>query len=97
METVNFKGHKLEYKRTFRALVEYERLFGKPADEIKGFTEIMNLMHTIVSTQAKKQGVEFNLTVDEFIDWLDANPDALEGFNFDKEEAKTKEDKEKKS
>jgi hypothetical protein len=97
MQIVNFKGHRLEYKRSFRALREYEIMFGKLVTDIKGHVDLTNLMYVIVKTEAVRNGVEFNLTVDEFIDWLDDTPDALEGFIVPKEDTKTEQGEEKKT
>jgi len=99
MQIVNFNGNRIEYKSSHRALREYERLFGKPADQLETYTDTTNLMYVIVKTQAKKQGVEFELTVEEFIDWLDDNEGALEGFKKEAQGAglSAQEDEQKKS
>lgn len=80
MQIVKFNGERIEYKSSHKALREYERIFGKPADKIETYTDSTNLMYAIVRTNAIKQGIKFEMTVDEFIDWMDDNPGALEGF-----------------
>lgn len=94
MKTVTINGEKVEYKSTHAALREYEKLFGKPSHEIKDYTDTTNLMYAITKTQFRYSGIEFTLTIDEFIEYLDKHPEALEGFVL---EAEQETDKEKKS
>lgn len=78
MKTVNYNGTLLEYKSTHRSLVEYEKMSGK--DKVDTYTDSLRLMYCIIKFQAKAMDVKFDLDFDGFIDWLDKNPDALQGF-----------------
>jgi hypothetical protein len=85
MQTVIIYGTKLEYKRTHRALRLFEAQFGKPAEKAtETYTDVTNLMWCIVKVQAEKAKVEFKMTVEEFVDYLDDNPEALQGFSGEK-------------
>lgn len=98
MDVFNFKGHRLEYKRSHRALREYERMTGKAADEIKSYTEVTDLMYCIVKIEARRAGIEFGLTVDEFMEHLDTHPeDGFEEGIKKKEKAPAAADEQKKS
>ena len=83
MKTINYNGNALEYKSTHKALYEYELMAGK--DDVTTYTDSLRLMYCIVKTQAKKAGVKFELEFEQFIDWLDDNPEALKGITIEKE------------
>ena len=85
MKTITYNGAVLEYKSSHRALVDYEMLAGK--DKVDTYIDSLKLMHCIVKTQAKRNKVPFNLEFDEFVDWLDENPNALQGIVVDKKAA----------
>jgi len=87
MKTINYNGTLLEYKSSHRALYEYEKLSGK--DNVTTYTDSLMLWYCITKTQAKREGVVFDLDFEGFVDWLDAHPEALDGIKVEKE----KEDK----
>jgi ADP-ribosylglycohydrolase len=95
MKILNFEGQRLEYKSSHKSLREYEKMTGKPVESISSYTDTTNLMYCIVKTIVTRAGLKFEMTVDEFIDWLDAHPDALEGI--EKEPGPVPDDGEKKS
>ena len=100
MKTVTYNKTKLEYKSTHRALRDYALIKG--SDRVDNYADTLQLMYCIVKAQAKIAGIKFDLDLDAFVDWLDMNPDALEGFTADEEVAEVKgdgkkEDKGKKS
>ena len=92
---IKYNGENLVYKAGYRVQLEFERLFGKTTDEIKTFEDAMRLVWLGTKEAARKQNVEFNLNLEEFMDWLDDNPDALIGFSGDK--MPTEDSQEKKS
>jgi hypothetical protein len=97
MKTINFNGKLLEYKISFRAMIDFQRDRGKSADDIETLEDGTYLMFCAVRQEAKKQDVEFSLGFEDFIDWLDQNPGALQGFEKEKPGKEKKKDTEKKS
>jgi hypothetical protein len=78
MRTITYNGVTVEYKSSHRALYDYELLAGK--DKIITYADSLKLMYCILRTQLRKHGVTFDLDMEGFVDWLDANSDALKGI-----------------
>lgn len=71
--TINEKTIKL--KKTFRSLIAYESATGKAFNPTTITESIMYFYCVIIASD-----MEFELTYDEFMDWLDDNPTALQDF-----------------
>lgn len=71
----NYKGKDYELKYSFRALMIYENIANK-SFQPKSLTDIITLFYSIVLSSSK-EAIDFN----EFIDWLDDNPDTLNEFS----------------
>ena len=72
---ITIKDKTITLKKTFRSLIAYESATGK-AFNPKTITEtIMYFYCVIVSSD-----LNLELTYDDFMDWLDDNPEALQGF-----------------
>ena len=71
----NYKGKEYELKYSFRALMVYENITNK-SFQPKSLTDIITLFYSMVITSSK-DAIDFN----EFIDFLDDNPDILNEFS----------------
>lgn len=71
--TINEKTIKL--KKTFRSLIAYESAMGKTFNP-KTITESIMYFYCVIIAS----DMELELTYDEFMDWLDDNPTALQDF-----------------
>lgn len=71
--TINEKTIKL--KKTFRSLIAYESATGKAFNPTTITESIMYFYCVIIASD-----MELELTYDEFMDWLDDNPTALQDF-----------------
>ena len=71
--TINEK--KIQLKKTFRSLIAYESATGKAFNPTTVTESIMYFYCVIIASD-----MELELTYDEFMDWLDDNPTALQDF-----------------
>lgn len=71
--TINNKT--ITLKRTFRSLIAYESATGKAFNPKTVTESIMYFYCVIIASD-----MELELTYDEFMDWLDDNPKALQDF-----------------
>lgn len=71
------KGKEITLKRSYRTLMIYERITGETF-EPKGVTEVIYYLYSMIvaSGLSEVEVPEFN----EFMDWLDANPEVLPRF-----------------
>lgn len=68
-------GKPIELKRTFRSLIVYEQAMGKAFNPKTVTESIMYFYCVIIASDSSLE-----LSYDEFLDWLDANPTALNEF-----------------
>lgn len=72
---ITIKDKTIKLKRTFRSLIAYESATGKAFNPKTVTESIMYFYCVIIASD-----MELELTYDEFMDWLDNNPPALQGF-----------------
>lgn len=72
---ITIKDKKITLKRTFRSLIAYESATGKAFNPKTVTESIMYFYCVIIASD-----MELELTYDEFMDWLDENPTALQEF-----------------
>lgn len=72
---ITIKEKTIKLKKTFRSLIAYESATGKAFNPTTVSDSIMYFYCVII---ASDQTLE--ITYDEFLDWLDENPIALENF-----------------
>jgi hypothetical protein len=73
---LTIKGKEIELKYSIRSLIMYENMAEKSfAPET--LTDIITFMYCVVVSSNK----DYSLTFDEFIDFLDENPDAIKEFS----------------
>lgn len=73
---VKYNNKEYELKYSFRALMVYENITNKSLD-IKGLTDIINFFYSVLLVAAKGDVIQY----DDFLDWLDENPNELEKFS----------------
>ena len=72
---ITIKDKTIKLKRTFRSLIAYESATGKAFNPKTVTESIMYFYCVIIASD-----MELELTYDEFMDWLDNNPTALQEF-----------------
>ena len=72
---ITIKNKTITLKRTFRSLIAYESATGKAFNPKTVTESIMYFYCVIIASD-----MELELTYDEFMDWLDENPTALQEF-----------------
>jgi hypothetical protein len=79
IESITIKLSEKEYlvKRNWKSLIMFEEMTKKSIDDIKGSVkDLIMLFYSILKANNK----DFTLSIDEFIDILDENEDAVESF-----------------
>lgn len=72
--TINNKVIELKY--SFRSLMIFEKIAGKSFTNVTGLTEILVFFYSVIISSDK----DTTLSWDQFIDWLDSNPNVLTEF-----------------
>ena len=75
---VNIKDQEIEMKYSFRSLIIYEEIMGETLTTPKSLKEILVLFYSIILASAK--GTLQNFTWDDFMDYLDENPELTVEF-----------------
>lgn len=73
--TINDREIALRY--TLRAMMVYENIMNKSFTP-NGITEVIVYFYATVLASDK----DYNLEFDDFVDWLDQNPDAIQQFTI---------------
>ena len=73
---VNIKGNEITLKYSFRSMMIYEKIVGE-SFQPTGVTEVIVYLYSTIL--ASKKGID--LSFDDFVDWLDDNPNAINEFN----------------
>jgi len=72
---LTIKGKEIELKYSIRSLIMFENMAEKSfAPET--LTDIITFMYCVVVSSSK----DYSLTFDDFIDFLDENPDVIKDF-----------------
>lgn len=99
---IKFNNNEYEMKYSFRALMIYENIMGKSFNP-QGLTDIIIFFYSTVLANSNNATILY----DDFLDWLDENPNELNNFSewlmdalglnsFLTPEVKDKKDKKKK-
>lgn len=72
--TINNKTIELKY--TLRSYIIYEKITGKSFTSL-GVTEVLVYFYSTILASYK----DFNMSFEEFIEWLDNNPNILKEFS----------------
>ena len=72
---ITIKDKTIKLKKTFRSLIAYEAAMQKPFNPTTITESIMYFYCVIIASDQ-----ELELTYDEFMDWLDNTPTALQEF-----------------
>ena len=73
--TFKIKDKEIELKYSIRAMIMYENMTDKSFSP-QNLTDIITFMYCVVISSAK----DYSITFDEFIDFLDENPNAVNDF-----------------
>lgn len=73
--TITIKDKTITLKKTFRSLIAYESAMGKTFNPTTITESIMYFYCVIISSDS-----DIELSFDNFMDWLDENPTALQDF-----------------
>ncbi len=73
---VTIKEKDITLKYTFRALMIYENITNKSFNP-KGISDVVIFFYSVVVASSK----DTSLTFDDFLDWLDDNPAAINEFS----------------
>lgn len=72
---IEIKDRKVELKNTFRSLIIYEEITGDSFHG-RGIKETLIYFYSVIMGSDKDLNIDF----DEFMDWLDENPESLNLF-----------------
>lgn len=72
---IQINGNEIEVKQTFRAHIIYEQITGQTFSP-KNVTDIITFFYSSVMASNTDLTLDFN----DFIDWLDENPNTLTDF-----------------
>lgn len=72
---VIINNKEIELKKSFRALIIYEEIM-KESFSGSGYKELLIYFYSIILSSSK----DIEISFDDFIDWLDDNPDSLNEF-----------------
>ena len=70
------KDNTVKLKYSFRALMIYENIANKSFSP-KGISDVVVFFYSVVVATTKDNTISF----DDFLDWLDANPTAINDFS----------------
>lgn len=70
------QDREINIKYSFRGFMAYEQITGE-SFKPQGMKEVITLFYSMVMTADN----ELSITFDEFIDWLDENPEQLNNFS----------------
>ena len=73
---INIQGKDVELKRSLRSMIFYESLAGKPF-EPKQLVDIITYFYSVIMSSERT----LTITLDEFVDLLDENPQLLIDFS----------------
>ena len=73
--TITINDKEIQLKYSFRAMMIYENIAQK-SFEPKGITEFILLFYSMIMASDK----DFEMSLEEFIDWLDEQPKVLEEY-----------------
>ncbi len=74
---ITIKDKEITLRYTFRALLIYEKIYGSSFAP-KGITEMMVYFYSCILASDK----DITLSFDEFMDWVDINPNVFEEFSM---------------
>ena len=73
---IKIKGKDVTMRYSMRSMMIYEKVMNASFNP-KGLTEILAFFYCVILGSCK----DINLTFDEFIDWIDENPEEMQNFN----------------
>lgn len=77
-QVIEINGKKYPVHVGHRALIEFERISGKPFQQAATLEDSVLLMWCALKHGAKTVFLEFPLTFEEFIDYVDLHPEVMD-------------------
>ena len=72
---ININDKEITLKYSLRAMMMYENVTNKTLNP-SGITEVVTFFYCVVLASSK----DYSLSSEDFMDWLDENPDTLKEF-----------------
>ena len=72
---ININDKEITLKYSLRAMMMYENVTNKTLNP-SGITEVVTFFYCVVLASSK----DYSLSFEDFMDWLDENPDTLKEF-----------------
>lgn len=72
---ININDKEITLKYSLRAMMMYENVTNKTLNPL-GITEVVTFFYCVVLASSK----DYSLSFEDFMDWLDENPDTLKEF-----------------
>ena len=82
---ININDKEITLKYSLRAMMMYENVTNKTLNP-SGITEVVTFFYCVVLASSK----DYSLSFEDFMDWLDENPDTLKEFGFNLTSNKSK-------
>ncbi|MFA7466958.1 MAG: hypothetical protein WCY82_01675 [Desulfotomaculaceae bacterium] len=76
-KTVDVNGARIPVLLNNRAMIEYERMRGKPASRVESFEDALALTFCSVRAGAISAKLKFEMDFETFIDYTDSHPDII--------------------
>lgn len=75
--TIDFKGKEIELKYGFKSLIIYENIANKTFAP-QGLEDVVMFFYSVILASIKGEEI---VKFDDFLDWLDENPNRLADFS----------------
>jgi len=75
---IKIKDRDVELKQTLRSAIMYENIQGKSPENIDGITDMVVYIYCVVIGSDKT----LDITLDEFIDYIDVHPEVINDFSL---------------
>lgn len=73
---INYKGKEITLKCGLKAMLMYENVTGGSSTP-SNLTDVITFFYCIVVASSKDYSIQF----EDFVDWVDENPDTMEEFS----------------
>lgn len=73
---VTINNNEITLKTTFRSYIIFENITGKSFTTMASFSDVLVFMYSVILGSSKSTEITF----DEFLDYIDANPDMVTKF-----------------
>jgi len=73
--TVKIQEKEIELKLSIRTYIYYENIINKSFElkDLSNFNNLVSFFYSVILSSSKKQGLNFKMAYDDFIEWIDDN------------------------